>query len=232
MSSKRRKAREVALKVLYQIDLLADAEPSACLTQVMVDEIYAPALEPFALDLLRKHSPDLKPEDAREVADDLLGDLFQQGLILTPDQKETLEEVYTAAFPDPAVLQTVKNRLRDKLKDYSAILEFAGNLVDRTRKNLLRINQIIEEFADNWSLERMASMDRAILRFAICELLFFREIPINVTINEAVELAKKYSTEKSREFVNGILDKIHRQFNPDKDDPRDRKEPAPDPVKP
>jgi N utilization substance protein B len=93
-------------------------------------------------------------------------------------------------------------------KSGKKVLEFATTLVEGTLKNLPQIDSLIAKYARNWDIHRMASIDRNILRQATFEILYLSDIPINVIINEAVELAKKYSTEESGKFVNGILDKI------------------------
>ncbi len=93
-------------------------------------------------------------------------------------------------------------------KSGKKVLEFATTLVEGTLKNLPQIDSLIAKYARNWDIHRMASIDRNILRQATFEILCLLDIPINVIINEAVELAKKYSTEESGKFVNGILDKI------------------------
>jgi len=93
-------------------------------------------------------------------------------------------------------------------KSGKKVLEFATALVEGTLKNLPQIDSLIVKHARNWDIHRMASIDRNILRQASFEILYLPDIPINVIINEAIELAKKYSTEESGKFVNGILDKI------------------------
>lgn len=70
------------------------------------------------------------------------------------------------------------------------------------------IDHIIEERAQGWRLERLHSVDRNLLRLAIYELLYREDVPPEVVIDEAVELAKKYGTEKSPAFINGILDRV------------------------
>ena len=90
------------------------------------------------------------------------------------------------------------------------LLSFAVKLFDSTVANLGEIDPIVEKAAQNWQLKRMAAVDRAIMRMAVCELRFHKETPPKVVLNEAVELAKRYSTGASGSFVNGILDKIHR----------------------
>jgi len=92
----------------------------------------------------------------------------------------------------------------------SELLDFAFVLFDRTLAHLNEIDPLIEQAAQNWQLKRMAAVDRAVLRMAVAELLFHKDTPPKVVINEAVELAKRYSTAASGSFVNGILDKIHK----------------------
>ena len=88
------------------------------------------------------------------------------------------------------------------------VKEFTYNIVRTALKNREKIDETIQKAAEHWSLERMASIDRNILRAAACELLYRTDIPPSVVINEAIEVAKKYSTEDSAPFINGILDKI------------------------
>ena len=87
---------------------------------------------------------------------------------------------------------------------------FAEEIVKGTYKNLPKINDLIHQCAKNWSLERMAVVDRNVLRMAIYELLYRMDIPTSVTINEAIEIAKKFGTDESGAFVNGILDRVAR----------------------
>jgi N utilization substance protein B len=96
------------------------------------------------------------------------------------------------------------------IKEDNDIKEFTRDLVVGTRKNLEEIDRIISETAKNWTIERMAIVDRSILRAATYELLYRADIPRKVIINEAIEISKKYSTEDSASFINGILDKIQR----------------------
>jgi N utilization substance protein B len=89
-----------------------------------------------------------------------------------------------------------------------SVKEFTRDIVASTLKNLNEIDEIVKKAAENWSIERMAIIDRNILRAATCELFYRTDIPSSVVINEALEIAKKYSTEESAPFINGILDKI------------------------
>ena len=89
-------------------------------------------------------------------------------------------------------------------------MEFAEKLIRGSIENLERIDTLITEHTFNWSLDRIAIIDRNILRVAIFELLFCDDIPPIVSINEAVDIAKKYSTPYSGRFVNGVLDKLRK----------------------
>lgn len=88
------------------------------------------------------------------------------------------------------------------------VKEFTASLVKGTIDNLKLIDAEISQYATNWKLERMAVVDRNILRMGCFELVFLSDIPPKVTINEAVELAKRYSGLEAGKFVNAILDKI------------------------
>jgi len=88
------------------------------------------------------------------------------------------------------------------------VKEFTHSIVRETLEHLDAIDEIIIKAAQNWSLERMAAIDRNILRAATYELSFREDIPASVAINEAIEIAKKFSTEDSASFINGILDRI------------------------
>jgi len=98
------------------------------------------------------------------------------------------------------------------------IKAFTQYLVDGVYKNKELIDGKITKYATNWQIDRMATIDRNILRMASFELLFAEEIPPKVTINEAVEIAKKYGDHDSGKFINGVLDKMHKEEKPAKND--------------
>ena len=90
------------------------------------------------------------------------------------------------------------------------VKEFTQRLVLGVTQKFEEIDQKLSKYATNWQLKRMAIIDRNVLRLGAFELLFATDIPPKVSINEAVELAKKYGDLDSSKFVNGILDKIHK----------------------
>lgn len=97
---------------------------------------------------------------------------------------------------------------RREAPDDEKTLEFARELVDGTIAERPSLDKHIEDTAENWALSRMAAVDRNVLRMAAYELLHRLETPVNVVIDEAIEIVRKFSTEESTRFVNGILDKI------------------------
>ena len=92
------------------------------------------------------------------------------------------------------------------------ISDFAGRLFAATVDHIEAIDRVIGDLTINWKLERIAIVDKNILRMAMAEVEHMPDIPIKVAINEAIELAKKYSTMESAAFVNGILDKVLRKY--------------------
>jgi len=77
-------------------------------------------------------------------------------------------------------------------------------------ENLNKINELIKEYSSEWKLNRIAKIDIAIMRLAITEMKYDDDIPVSVSINEAIELCKKYSSDDSHKFINGILGNINR----------------------
>ena len=92
--------------------------------------------------------------------------------------------------------------------------EFAEGLVRGTKLHEAKIDELISQYAENWELDRMAVVDRNVLRQGIFELLWMGEAPAKVVIHEAIEVAKKFSTQESSRFINGILDRVHKEHRP------------------
>ncbi|SMB82001.1 NusB antitermination factor [Hymenobacter roseosalivarius DSM 11622] len=86
--------------------------------------------------------------------------------------------------------------------------EFAQSLYQQTLADDERYEKLIAESVQNWDVERVAQLDKIVLKMALCEMHLFRSIPVKVTINEYIEISKMYSTPKSKQFINGILDKL------------------------
>jgi transcription antitermination protein NusB len=105
-------------------------------------------------------------------------------------------------------VEHVVNTILTPLSTNQAAFDFARNLVIETVKRTDEVDEVIRQRVTNWDFKRIATLDRLILRMAICELLYFKDIPPKVTMNEAIELAKLFSTDRSSQFVNGVLDAI------------------------
>lgn len=130
---------------------------------------------------------------AREYA---LQILYQQEM-----NPEELQNTLTAFWRD-------QDRVTPEIKDYAELV------VKGTLDHVQDLDQIITKYADNWQLHRMAAVDRNILRLSAYEMLYRDDIPPKVSINEAVNMAKKFSQLDSGKFVNGILDKISHSEKP------------------
>lgn len=93
-----------------------------------------------------------------------------------------------------------------EFRDNPELLEFAQTLMRRTFNCSDECDEIIRSLSENWEFHRIAPVDKVLLRMGIAEFLHFQEIPTKVTINEVIEIAKRYSTDKSSIFINGLLD--------------------------
>ncbi|MHB1421546.1 MAG: transcription antitermination factor NusB [Bacillota bacterium] len=114
-----------------------------------------------------------------------------------------------SAVPEVAMEQTLEvTELSPADKD------FTRQLVEGTLKNQEVIDQYIQRYALDWGLDRLANVDRNILRLALYEMMFVEDIPVNVSIDEAIELAKIFNSEESGKFVNGVLDGIRKEIAP------------------
>ncbi|MFA5007602.1 MAG: transcription antitermination factor NusB [Candidatus Omnitrophota bacterium] len=99
------------------------------------------------------------------------------------------------------------------LKNYpqkQEVIDFALTLIEGVSKNIQNLDSLIKKYVKNWEIDRMAVIDRNILRLACFEIINLPEIPPKVSINEAIELAKRFGDIDSPRFVNGILDKIYK----------------------
>ena len=102
-------------------------------------------------------------------------------------------------------------QLRENFSPEEGEDEFAKRIVLGVMEHRQEIDRLIKERSENWRLDRMTIIDRNILRIAIFELLYCSEIPPKVTLNEAIDLGKRYGSEESGSFINGILDRIQNE---------------------
>jgi N utilization substance protein B len=120
-------------------------------------------------------------------------------------------------------LEFSPDQLEEILKDYWAaqpvkaeVKEYATWLVEGLRQHRAEIDRTIEQASEHWRLDRMAMVDRNILRMAVFELLFEKTLPPPIIIDEAIEVARKFSGDEAAVFVNGILDGIYKSLEKDR----------------
>jgi len=118
-----------------------------------------------------------------------------------------LQFLYQLDLRGPEILDEAKRFFRAEEEDKSA-REFAAQLVEGVVAHRAELDQVIRGVAQNWEITRMAVIDRNVLRMAAFELFHCLDVPPKVVINEAIELGKRFSTQNSGAFINGILDKI------------------------
>jgi len=146
--------------------------------------------------------------------------IFNKVLLKSALFKSYLEDLFLNWYDDrEAVYKNMNDTIRN-LNDVPVMLSsifqpikkdsllFAESLLVKTLRNQEDYEKAIEPFLKNWDLERVTAIDIMILKLAICEFCEFSEIPVKVTINEYIEISKLYSTPKSKDFINGILDKL------------------------
>ena len=109
-------------------------------------------------------------------------------------------------------INEIKKNLIFGLKVKKSVAEYAEKLVDLTLADRNKINKQISKTSDNWDIDRISHVDKALLQIAIAEMLNCPDVPIKVIINEALELARSFSSDESIPFINGILDGINKKW--------------------
>ncbi|MDO8580057.1 MAG: transcription antitermination factor NusB [Candidatus Omnitrophota bacterium] len=128
-----------------------------------------------------------------------------------------LKILYQADVTRREIKAAAQNFWEEAPKEDQPVKEFCSRITSGVAEHLPFIDEKITFYATNWQLKRMAVIDRNVLRIGVYELLFSADVPPKVSINEAIELAKKYGDMDSNKFVNGILDKLHKtEVNPPK----------------
>lgn len=100
---------------------------------------------------------------------------------------------------------------------------YARRLVDGVHGHMEEIDKVLTHFAEHWKIHRMAAVDRNLLRLGLYELMFVKEVPFPIVINEALEIVKEFSDQESTQFLNGILDAARKEFRPEETGPRSKK---------
>ena len=128
----------------------------------------------------------------------------------TKARKRAVDALFAADLRELSAVELLAEteRLSDEREDQQAIFDYARRCVAGVTENGADIDDLLETYAQGWTIARMPALDRAILRLGCWEILFNEEVPDAVAVNEAVELAKELSTDDSAGFVNGLLSKI------------------------
>ncbi|NSL50388.1 transcription antitermination factor NusB [Calidifontibacillus erzurumensis] len=118
-------------------------------------------------------------------------------------REKALQSLFQVDLSKIEPQQAIRNVLGDKSGDL-----FLEKLVLGTTENLAAIDEVISKNLEKWTIERLGNIDRTILRLATYEMLYLEDIPYNVSIDEAIELAKKFGDQNSSKFINSVLSKI------------------------
>ncbi len=134
-------------------------------------------------------------------------------------RRQAREIAFRAAYQADVTGDPIDRCLNEILEDLehpadADIKEFAASLVRILAQHQPEIDAAVSRIAKNWSLQRMAATDRSVIRLAAAELLYHADVPVRVTLDEAIEIAKKYGMETSGSFVNGILDRLAHEVRP------------------
>lgn len=124
---------------------------------------------------------------------------------MTSDMTGRINEMINIAEKSMLALEIAEFTTLDSQHD---VKNYAIQIADFFQKNHEEVDEIIQKYAKNWDLGRLVKMDKDILRIAIVELLYIKDAPMKVVVDEALELAKKYSTDDSAAFINGVLAKF------------------------
>jgi transcription antitermination factor NusB len=126
-------------------------------------------------------------------------------------RESALKILYAIDITKESAELCINNYWLSQEKVESQVRHFADDIVNGVCHNRAKIDKLISEHATNWELDRMAVIDRNVLRCGTYELMYMDDIPPKVAINEAIDIAKKYGDKDSGAFVNGVLDKISKE---------------------
>lgn len=123
-----------------------------------------------------------------------------------------LQTLYACEIGTTSEWEAMLTSISEGSSIYGPIVLYAKELLSACFGSMEAIDELIKKRAANWDIKRMAAIDRNILRLAVTELQEFKQVPVKVVIDEAVELAKAFGTDESGKFVNGIIDSIHKNM--------------------
>jgi N utilization substance protein B len=122
-----------------------------------------------------------------------------------------LQALYESEFSDRAALEVVDEQIERRGPSEEGA-DRARDLFLKTVEKRDELDRIIRQYLENWDFERLSLIDRNILRFALAEVLYFPDVPSSVIIDEAIEIAHRYSSEEAGRLVNGLVDRAVKEF--------------------
>ena len=125
-------------------------------------------------------------------------------------REEALQILFQTEFNDNSLEDILRQFWKNKKADKET-REFSRTLVENVLRHKEKIDLFIQSVSENWRVSRMAVIDLCILRIAVCELIFDEDLAPAIVMNEAIEIAKKYSGTKAANFINGILDAVNKE---------------------
>jgi N utilization substance protein B len=190
------------------------SKPEHKLDKELVRKIYQ-QLEEAPIYKLYIQSPERKPKEEKDILEFILNDLMLNNEVFISHLEENFMN-----WDDDAdmVVQLLRNILQKPASaDFKEVMskdkwEFAKGLLNTMLEKKEHLETFIIPKLKNWDAERIAALDMIIMKMGVAEFLYFETIPPKVTINEYIDIAKEYSTQQSGQFVNGILDNIHKEL--------------------
>ena len=208
----RRAARELALILFSQMDLIQDIEnvdfqdivlkSVRTLTNSSLDELNTSA---NAIMDIKEQINDYEANHPSNIERPIGVSDKPVALPTTEDMRNKLDDLLNIADKVMLALEIAEMAT---LEENSDVKEYIKKITAEYKIHKAEIDEQIKKYAIGWDINRLVKMDKDILRISICELLYVKEAPLKVIIDEALELAKKYSTDDSASFVNGILGKV------------------------
>ncbi len=125
-----------------------------------------------------------------------------------------LQVLYEAEFSDLSWEEILEEHTGRRSSSEETVV-YARSLLEKAYDDIARVDSTIGEALENWDFERVSLIDKNILRFALAEIWFFPQVPSRVIINEAIEIANKYSSPEAGKFINGILDRFAKEYRQD-----------------
>ncbi len=209
----RRAARELAFILFSQIDKDIDKYTKADFSNIVLKSVRtlksnATDELQIALSSLMEFKAEIEDYEANHETNlnrPLEVSNVPVPVILSSDLSEKIGEMIDVAEKSLLALEIAEFTTLDS---QSEVQNFAIEIAEQYKEHSAELDEIMQKYAKNWDLQRLVTMDKNILRIALIELLYIKQTPLKVVIDEALELAKKYSTDESTTFINGILAKV------------------------